>query len=132
MLLISRLECSIAGETRTVRITPGTRTARAYGREEAKEAFRCHFGLNPRYRAKILSEPLRVAGVDDDGEVRVVELGNHAFFVATLFLPQLSSTPAAPHPLIVAYLRAAATFRDSRGIRSVSGGPGKALERSGG
>jgi CTP synthase (UTP-ammonia lyase) len=80
--------------------------------------FRCNFGLNPRYRERILGEPLRVAGVDDEGEVRVVELGNHPFFVATLFLPQLSSTPAAPHPLIVGFLRAAETFRDSRRFRS--------------
>ena len=118
MPLISRLECSIAGQTRTVRFTPGTTTARAYGHEGAQEAFRCNFGLNPRYRAKVLSGPLRVAGVDDDGEVRVVELGDHPFFVATLFLPQLSSTPATPHPLIVEFLRAAAAFRDSRRIRS--------------
>jgi CTP synthase (UTP-ammonia lyase) len=118
VLVISRLECSIAGQTRTVRITPSTTTGRAYGRKEAKEAFRCNFGLNPKYRAQLLREPLRVAGVDDEGEVRIVELGNHPFFVAALFLPQLSSTPAAPHPLIVAYLRAAAAFRDSRRIRS--------------
>jgi CTP synthase (UTP-ammonia lyase) len=131
-LLISRLECTIAGQARTVRLAPGTTTARAYGREQATEAFRCTFGLNPRYRAKILSEPLRVGGVDENGEVRVVELGGHPFFVATLFLPQLSSTPAAPHPLVLAYLRAAVAFRDSRGIRSPSGDPDKPLERTSG
>jgi CTP synthase (UTP-ammonia lyase) len=127
MRLISRLECSLAGEARSVRLLPGTTTVRAYGREEAEEAFRCNFGLNPEHRAKVVSGSLRVAGVDDSGEVRVVELGNHPFFVATLFLPQLSSTPAAPHPLIVAYLRAAAAFRGSRGIRSASGAPGESL-----
>ena len=131
MPLISRLECSITGQARTVRLLPGTTTVRAYGREEAEEAFRCNFGLNPKYRVRILSGPLRVAGVDDNGEVRVVELANHPFFVATLFLPQLSSMPAAPHPLIVAYLRAAAAFHDSRDTRSVTGSPGT-LERSGG
>jgi CTP synthase (UTP-ammonia lyase) len=129
-LLISRLECVIAGQTRTVRLTPDTISARAYGREEVIEEFRCNFGLNPRYRAKILSEPLRVAGVDENGEVRVVELGNHRFFVATLFLPQHSSTPTAPHPLIVAYLRAAAAFHESRGSHSQSESP-KELGRTG-
>jgi CTP synthase (UTP-ammonia lyase) len=52
--------------------------------------------------------------VDQEGEVRVIELTNHQFFVATLFLPQLSSSPESPHPLITAYLRAAVAFRDSR------------------
>ena len=132
MPLISRLECSIAGQVRTVRLLPGTTTARAYRREAAREAFRCNFGLKPKYRAKVLREPLRVAGVDDNGEVRVLELGNHPFFVATLYLPQLSSTPTTPHPLIVAYLRATAVFHDSRGTGSVSGGPGKAPGRSAG
>jgi CTP synthase (UTP-ammonia lyase) len=116
MLLISRLECVIAGQAQTIRLTPGTLTARGYGRGEAVEEFRCGFGLNPRYREKILSKPLRIAGVDKTGEVRAVELGNHPFFVATLFLPQLSSTPAAPHPLLVAFLRAAGAFH---GVRSV-------------
>ena len=117
-LLISRLVCAIASQRRAVRLTPGTVAARAYGREEASEEFRCNFGLNPKYRATILSEPLRVAGVDANGEVRVVELANHRFFVATLFLPQLSSTPMAPHPLVVAYLRAAAAFHETRRVRS--------------
>ena len=48
-----------------------------------------------------------MVGVDQDGEARVLELPDHRFFVATLFVPQLSSSPGSPHPLIVAYLRAA-------------------------
>jgi CTP synthase (UTP-ammonia lyase) len=43
-----------------------------------------------------------------------VELSNHPFYVATLFLPQISSRPESPHPLIVAYLRAALAFQASR------------------
>lgn len=130
LLLISRLECSVAGQARIVRLAPGTTTARAYGRAEATEAFRCNFGLNPEHRATILRQPLRVAGVDENGEVRVVELDGHPFFVATLYLPQLSSTPTVPHPLVVAYLRAAAAFHDDRRICPPSGDPGRALERT--
>lgn len=45
------------------------------------------------------------------GEVRAVELPNHRFFLATLFQPQLSSTPDTAHPVVVAFLRAAARFK---------------------
>jgi CTP synthase (UTP-ammonia lyase) len=38
---------------------------------------------------------LRVVGVDGDGEARVLELRDRRFFIATLFVPQLSSSPAA-------------------------------------
>jgi CTP synthase (UTP-ammonia lyase) len=39
-----------------------------------------------------------------------VELAGHHFFLATLFQPQLSSSPQKPHPLLTAFVRAAAEF----------------------
>jgi CTP synthase (UTP-ammonia lyase) len=51
---------------------------------------------------------MRVTGVDDAGDVRVVELDGHPFFIATLFQPERSALNAAVvHPLIAAYLQAA-------------------------
>ncbi len=86
----------------------------AYGVAEASEQFRCSFGLNPVYRARVLSGALQCTGVDREGEARVVELMGHRFFLATLFLPQLASSLEAPHPLIRAYLSAALAFHDAR------------------
>jgi len=106
-LVISRLVCSLDGSTETVTLMPGTLTHRVYGQGEAAEKFACNYGLNPAYREQISQGALKVAGTGPAGEVRVVELSGHPFFVGTLFLPQLSSTADRPHPLIVAYLRAA-------------------------
>ena len=47
-------------------------------------------------------------GWDDEGDVRVVELHGHPFYLATLFQPERSSTEAAPHGLIVGLVAAAA------------------------
>lgn len=112
-MLISRLRCPLEGRGR-VMLTAGTTTASAYGRRQATERFHCTYGLEPRYEAEILGWPLLASGVGEDGEVRAVELGYHPFFVATLFLPQLSSTRTSPHPLVMAFLRAAAADRDDR------------------
>jgi CTP synthase (UTP-ammonia lyase) len=49
--------------------------------------------------------------VDLERGVRIVELSTHRFYVATLFLPQVSSRPESPYPLIVAYLRTALAFQ---------------------
>ena len=87
---------------------PGTLAHRAYAKEETVEEFRCNYGLNLEYREQFAMSALQVVGVDPSGECRIVELPGHRFFIGTLFLPQLSSSPAAPHPLIVAYLKAAA------------------------
>lgn len=98
------------GKTERVSITRGSLAHRVYGRDGATEQFLCSYGLSPNYRARIETGGLRITGVDRDGEARIVERTDHPFFVATLFLPQFSSTPELPHPLIVAFLRAAADF----------------------
>jgi CTP synthase (UTP-ammonia lyase) len=119
-LLISKLACSLVGKTQTIKIVPGSLVHRAYGREEVTEQFACSYGLNPQFRDKVQKGQLKITGVDLDGEVRIVELSDHRFYVATLFLPQISSEPESPHPLIVAYLRAALafqTFRRNSGIK---------------
>ena len=51
---------------------------------------------------------LSVSGVGADGEVRVVELADHPFFMATLFLPQARSTRATPHPVLAGFAAAVA------------------------
>lgn len=64
------------------------------------EDYFCNYGLSPQYRPMIEGSGLRVTGVDDGGEVRVVELSAHPFFLATLFCFQTRSRPGAPHPLV--------------------------------
>jgi CTP synthase (UTP-ammonia lyase) len=103
-LVVTALSCSLVGVRQEVFLVAGTALARVYGRERATEEFRCRYGLNPAYRAALEAAGLRVAAVDAEGQVRAVELPGHPFYVATLFLPQLSSAPGAPHPLILAYL----------------------------
>jgi CTP synthase (UTP-ammonia lyase) len=110
-LIISKLTCSLVGKKERIRITPGTVAGRAFGRGETIEEFRCNYGLNPAYQQQFAASALRTVGVDDTGECRIVELPDHRFFVATLFLPQLSSGPGAPHPLISALVAQAASLR---------------------
>lgn len=113
-LFISKLACSLVGQTQTIEITPGSHAHQAYGRKEVTEQFYCNYGLNPRFRDNVEKGKLKITGVDLEGEVRIVELSGHRFYVATLFLPQVLSKPESPHPLIVAYLKAAQAFQPFR------------------
>jgi CTP synthase (UTP-ammonia lyase) len=112
-LLVSKLASSLAGKTQKIKILPGSIVHRVYGRDEVSEQFACNYGLNPQFQDKIEKGRLKITGVDLYGEVRVVEVLDHPFYVGTLFLPQISSAPGSPHPLIVAYLRAALIFQTS-------------------
>jgi CTP synthase (UTP-ammonia lyase) len=97
--------------TQQARATPDTLVHQAYQREVVTEEFRCNYGLNPKYRMTVSNAGPRIAGIDVEGVVRIAELSDHRFFIAALFLPQLSSSTETPHPLITAYLEAALVFR---------------------
>jgi CTP synthase (UTP-ammonia lyase) len=110
-LFISRLACSLVGKSQEIKISPDSIAHQAYGKKEAVEQFFCSFGLNPAFRKEVDKGKLSITGVDPEGEVRIVELSDHPFYVATLFLPQVASTRETPHPLIVEYVKAANAFR---------------------
>jgi CTP synthase (UTP-ammonia lyase) len=105
-----------------VRILPGTRAAELYGRDEAVERYYCNYCLNPEYRPALEASGLRVSAEDADGEVRIVELDGHPFFLGTLFLPQMTSTEDEPHPILVG-LAEALSARAPGGASPVSSGP---------
>lgn len=106
--VITLLACSLQDQTITVELTPRSRLARLYGKESATERTTCSYGLAPSLQ-RIASEcGMRVAAIDETGEVRAVERVDHPFFVGTLYQPQLTSAPGAPHPVFVGLLRAAA------------------------
>ena len=106
-LFIDELLCSLVGQVMRVRLVD--EVARAlYRADEAVEQYYCRFGLNEDHRAALRAAGLGVAGVDvTDDTTRIMRLAGHPFFFLTLFVPQTSSTPEAPHPVITAYVDAA-------------------------
>ena len=108
-LLISKLECSLAGQFLAIEIKEDSNVFRIYGKRSIKEHYYCNFGLNPEYQEILDKGGLRVVGMDQNNEARILELPDHPFFVATLFVPQLNSSYADPHPLLVAFLNAMAS-----------------------
>jgi CTP synthase (UTP-ammonia lyase) len=104
----------LCGPVPGIRLKPGSLLQRIYGCDEVVEQFFCNYEVNPEYEPLLASAGLTVAARGKEGEARAVELGGHRFFVATLFQPQLSSTPEHPHPLISAFLQATAEFSAGR------------------
>ena len=113
-LFISSLACSLAGKEMNLRFVAGSRIAEIYGALEAKEHYYCNFGVNPDVVPMLADGRLQIVGLDNDGEVRVLELSAPPFFVATLFVPQTRSRPERPHPLVTSFLKAAVEARASR------------------
>jgi CTP synthase (UTP-ammonia lyase) len=100
------LTCSFAGRRMQLRFVRGSRAAIIYGAESAEEEYYCNFGVNPDKVSLLRGKALAISGCDAEGEIRVIELPDHPFFLGTLFVPQLRSTPANPHPLVSAFVQA--------------------------
>ena len=106
--LISPLGCALAGVKARVRLTPGSAIRKACGATETTVMYHCSFGLNGRYRRLMESSSLHVTAVDDQDEIRAVELEGHPFFAATLFEPEMD----APSAFVNAFVAACARQRE--------------------
>jgi CTP synthase (UTP-ammonia lyase) len=97
----------LSGVVPEIRIRPGSYLQTFYSQETIQEEFFCNFELNPEYEWCSIEAGFPIAARGPDGEVRAIESPTHRFFIATLFQPQLSSKPDAPHPLVLAFVQAA-------------------------
>jgi len=109
MPLISPLSCSLVGASGRILFKTGSRAARIYGCAETIEEYHCNYGMNPRFRSLLDDSGMQITGVDEHNDARVVELEDHPFFMGTLFQPERSAFKGVAHPLIVEFVRAAAS-----------------------
>ncbi|WP_327676257.1 CTP synthase C-terminal region-related (seleno)protein [Kitasatospora sp. NBC_00458] len=105
--VIVPLTCSLVGHEGTVHITPGSLAERVLGTTRTLERYHCAYGLNDAYLERLRAHGLRFSGVDDSGELRILELPGHPFFLASLFQPELAGDGTQVHPMIRALAAAA-------------------------
>lgn len=94
-----------------IRIEADTRARAVFGADLIRESFTCSYELNPAYEARLTAAGLRVSGRGERGEARIIELPDHPYYLATLFLPQYGSASGRPHPFVTAFLKAARAGR---------------------
>ena len=97
--MIAPLACSLVGQEQPVEIKSGTRAATLYRMTRASEPYYCNYGLNPSYETHLADAGVVVSGRGPGGEVRIIELPSHPFFVATLFVPRPHMVDGRPHPI---------------------------------
>jgi CTP synthase (UTP-ammonia lyase) len=104
--VVAPLLCSLVEVTDRIRFTADSLIARAYGTDSATEGYHCNYGMNPEFRDGLMGATLRISALDEQGDVRAVELVDHPFFVATLFQPERAALHGRVPPLVAAFLRA--------------------------
>ncbi|MDP5071456.1 MAG: CTP synthase [Congregibacter sp.] len=86
----------------------GTRIREIYGAEVIHERHRHRYEVNENYVDILRDHGMVIAGWSADKSlVEMVELPEHAWFVACQFHPEFTSRPRGGHPLFTSYIQAA-------------------------
>ncbi|MGB0372913.1 MAG: CTP synthase C-terminal region-related (seleno)protein [Opitutales bacterium] len=109
---ISQMVCSLRGHSMQINLREGSLAHRLYDAPNTTEKYYCSFGINPEYRNAVDGGAIIASGVDQDGEIRLVEYPEHPFMLATLFVPQVASSEERPHPIVTGFLKTVLKRRD--------------------
>jgi CTP synthase len=95
----------------TSRLEPGSRIAEAYGTDTISERHRHRYKFNNAYREQFEKAGMRITALSSETTgapiVEAVEIPAHPWFVAVQFHPEYKSNVKTPHPLFVAFVKAA-------------------------
>ncbi|MCL4257653.1 MAG: CTP synthase, partial [Anaerolineales bacterium] len=90
-------------------LEPGSIAAQAYGQPMIEERHRHRFEFNNAAREAFSEHGMRFSGTSPDNRlVEIVEVAEHPYMLGTQFHPEFLSRPTRPHPLFVAFVKAAA------------------------
>ncbi|PKV52201.1 CTP synthase [Aquimarina sp. MAR_2010_214] len=95
----------------------------AYGKSMIAERHRHRYEYNNKYKEQLENAGLRTTGVNPKtGLVEIVEIPDHPWFVGVQYHPEYKSTVANPHPLFIAFIRAAVEYSKKDKSAKVSQG----------
>lgn len=124
--VVVELECSLVGHEGVIRYTPGTLIAEIAGVDQRLERYHCSYGIAPAFVERLQDAGVVFGAHDEDGAPRALELGpaaagspsgrsrqpnepegrGSAFFLGTLFQPELAGDGTRAHPVIRAFAEA--------------------------
>ncbi|MDC7993990.1 CTP synthase [Altibacter sp. HG106] len=86
----------------------GGKVKAIYDKDQIAERHRHRYEYNNKYRADLERAGMKATGINPETDlVEIIELENHPWFVGVQYHPEYKSTVANPHPLFVAFVKAA-------------------------
>ena len=86
----------------------GSKVRDIYKAESISERHRHRYEFNGHYKKQIEAAGMLATGLNPDtGLVEIIEIPEHPWFVGVQYHPEYKSTVANPHPLFVAFVKAA-------------------------
>ena len=83
-----------------------------YNQTSIMERHRHRYEFNNDYKEQLENSGMKATGFNPDtGLVEIVEISNHPWFVGVQYHPEYKSTVANPHPLFLAFVKAALNYK---------------------
>jgi CTP synthase len=97
-------------------IQPGTLASSIYG-SEVNERHRHRYEVNNNYVPQLEAAGIRIsARTPTENLPEIMELPDHPWFIGVQFHPEFTSTPRDGHPLFLAYVKAALSHKQAKGV----------------
>jgi len=97
------------------KIETGTKAFAAYRSKKISERHRHRYEVNNRYRKRLEKGGLIISGFNEElGVVESIEIGDHPWFVAGQFHPELKSRVNRAHPLFREFIKATTKHNKNR------------------
>ncbi|GAA3509347.1 CTP synthase [Aquimarina addita] len=92
-------------------LAEGSKVSEAYGLNSISERHRHRYEYNNDYKDQLEKAGLKTTGINPKtGLVEIIEIPEHPWFVGVQYHPEYKSTVANPHPLFVAFVKAAVSY----------------------
>lgn len=86
-----------------------------YKSNSIKERHRHRYEFNNDYKAQLEAAGMKATGLNPEtGLVEIIEIPANNWFVGVQYHPEYKSTVANPHPLFVAFVKAALNFKENK------------------
>ncbi|MGC1472737.1 MAG: CTP synthase [Psychroserpens sp.] len=91
----------------------GSTAKNIYGTSIVKERHRHRYEFNNGFKQQLEASGMKATGLNPEtGLVEIIEIPSHNWFVAVQYHPEYKSTVANPHPLFVAFVKAALNYKN--------------------
>ncbi len=96
-------------------LMPGSKVESIYKTSHIQERHRHRYEFNSDYRYQIEKGGMQATGLNPKTDlVEIIEISDHPWFVGVQYHPEYKSTVANPHPLFVAFVRAALKYKNAK------------------
>ncbi|MBN4085471.1 CTP synthase, partial [Flavobacteriaceae bacterium AH-315-B10] len=95
--------------------------SQVYNKVNIEERHRHRYEYNNTYKAQLESAGMKTTGLNPETDlVEIIEIPKHPWFVGVQFHPEYKSTVSNPHPLFVAFIKAALKYSLKKNSASVA------------